>query len=77
MFVSSEFGAEGVVLHVHKPENRNRNVTEELFLLLLFSHVLRLVHFVLLPLFRLLYQPRVIHDDDCGAISGMRIDRGN
>jgi hypothetical protein len=30
MFVSSEFGAERIVLHVHKPENRNRNVSEEL-----------------------------------------------
>jgi hypothetical protein len=31
---------------------------------------------VLQPLFGPLYQPRII-DDDCGAIGGMRIGRGN
>jgi hypothetical protein len=25
----------------------------------------------------LLYQPQMIDDDDCGAVSGMKIDRGN
>jgi hypothetical protein len=34
------------------------------------------VHLVLRPLFSLLYQPRMI-DDDCGAVGGMRIGRGN
>jgi hypothetical protein len=34
------------------------------------------VHLVLQPLFGLLYQPQII-DDDCGAISGMRIGREN
>jgi hypothetical protein len=35
------------------------------------------VHSVLRPLFGLLYQPQTIDDDDCGAIGGMRVDRGN
>jgi hypothetical protein len=36
------------------------------------------VHLARLPLFGLLYQPRMIDDDDdCGAIGGMRIGRGN
>jgi hypothetical protein len=35
------------------------------------------VHLVLRPLFGLLYQPRVIDGDDCGAIGKMRIGRGN
>jgi hypothetical protein len=35
------------------------------------------VHLVLRPLFGLLYQPRMIHDDDVGAIGGMKIGRGN
>jgi hypothetical protein len=35
------------------------------------------VHFVLRPLFGLLYQLQMIDDDDCGAIGGMRIGRGN
>jgi hypothetical protein len=29
------------------------------------------------PLFDLLYQPRMIDDDECGAVGGMRIGRGN
>jgi hypothetical protein len=32
------------------------------------------------PLFGLVYQPRMIdddHDDECGAVGGMRIGRGN
>jgi hypothetical protein len=29
------------------------------------------------PLFGLLYQPRMIDDDECGAVSAMRIGRGN
>jgi hypothetical protein len=36
----------------------------------------RRVHLVRRPLFRLLYQPRMI-DDECGAVGGMRIGRGN
>jgi hypothetical protein len=36
------------------------------------------VHLVLRPLFDLLYQPQIIDDDDeCGAVCGMRIGRGN
>jgi hypothetical protein len=35
------------------------------------------VHLVLQPLFGLLYQPQMIDEDNCGAISGMRIGRGN
>jgi hypothetical protein len=39
------------------------------------------VQLVLWPLFRLLYQPQMTGDDDddndCGAIGGMRIGRGN
>jgi hypothetical protein len=35
------------------------------------------VHLVRRPLTGLLYQPRMIDDDDCGAIRGMRIGRGN
>jgi hypothetical protein len=35
------------------------------------------VHLVLRPLFGLLHQPRMIDQDDCGAIGGMRTDRGN
>jgi hypothetical protein len=34
------------------------------------------VHLVRRPLTGLLYQPRMI-DDVCGAVCGMRIDRGN
>jgi hypothetical protein len=34
------------------------------------------VHLVRRPLIGLLYQPRMI-DDECGAVGGMRIDRGN
>jgi hypothetical protein len=34
------------------------------------------VHLVLRPLFGLLYQPQMIHDE-CGAIDGMRIGRGD
>jgi hypothetical protein len=34
------------------------------------------VHLILRPVFGLLYQPRLI-DDECGAIGGMRIGRGN
>jgi hypothetical protein len=34
------------------------------------------VHSVLRPLIGLLYQPRMI-DDECGAVGGMRIGRGN
>jgi hypothetical protein len=32
---------------------------------------------VLRPLFGLLYQPQMIDEDDCGAIGGMTIGRGN
>jgi hypothetical protein len=35
------------------------------------------VHLVRRPLFGLLYQPQVIDDDDCGAMGGIRIGRGN
>jgi hypothetical protein len=40
------------------------------------------VHLVCRPQVGLLYQPRMIDDDDddddeCGAVSGMRIGRGN
>jgi hypothetical protein len=35
------------------------------------------VHLVLRPLLGLLYQPQIIDNNDCGAISGMRIFRGN
>jgi hypothetical protein len=35
------------------------------------------VHSVLRPLFSLLYQPQMIDDGDCWAISGMRIGSGN
>jgi hypothetical protein len=35
------------------------------------------VYLVRLPLFGLLYRPRMINDDDCGAIGGMRIVREN
>jgi hypothetical protein len=35
------------------------------------------VHLVLRPLFGPLYQPQMIDYDDCGAICGMRIGRGN
>jgi hypothetical protein len=35
------------------------------------------VHLVHRPLFGLLYQPRIMDDDECGWISGMRIGRGN
>jgi hypothetical protein len=34
------------------------------------------VHLVPRPLFGLLYQPQML-EDECGAIGGMRIDRGN
>jgi hypothetical protein len=29
------------------------------------------------PLFGLLYQTRMVDDDECGAVAGMRIRRGN
>jgi hypothetical protein len=35
------------------------------------------VHLVRRPLFDLLYQPRMIDDDECEAVGGMRICRGN
>jgi hypothetical protein len=36
------------------------------------------VHFVRRPLIGLFYQPRMIDDDDdCGAVGGIRIGRGN
>jgi hypothetical protein len=35
------------------------------------------VHLVRRPLIRLLYQPRMIDDDEYGAVGGMRIGRGN
>jgi hypothetical protein len=35
------------------------------------------VHLVREPLIGLLYQPRIIDDDESGAVSGMRIGRGN
>jgi hypothetical protein len=35
------------------------------------------VHLVRRPQIGLLYQPRMIDDDDCGAIGRMRIGRGN
>jgi hypothetical protein len=35
------------------------------------------VHFVLRPLFGLMYQPQMIDDGDCRAIGGMKTDRGN
>jgi hypothetical protein len=35
------------------------------------------VHLVCRALFGLLYQPRMIDDDECGAAGGMRIGRGN
>jgi hypothetical protein len=35
------------------------------------------VHLVRRPLIGLLYQLRMIDDDDCGAVGGMRIGRGN
>jgi hypothetical protein len=34
-------------------------------------------HLVSRPLIGLLYQPRMIDDDECGAVGGMRIGRGN
>jgi hypothetical protein len=35
------------------------------------------VDLVLRSLFDLLYQPRMINDDERGAVGGMRIGRGN
>jgi hypothetical protein len=35
------------------------------------------VHLVRRPLFNLLYQPQMIDDDECGAVGGMIIGRGN
>jgi hypothetical protein len=35
------------------------------------------VHLVRRPLFGLLYQPRMIDDDECGAVGGKRLGRGN
>jgi hypothetical protein len=35
------------------------------------------VHLVRRPLFGLLYQPRMIDDDECGTVGGIRIGRGN
>jgi hypothetical protein len=35
------------------------------------------VHSVRRPLFGLLYQPRMVDENDCGAVGGMRIARGN
>jgi hypothetical protein len=35
------------------------------------------VHLVRRPLIGLLYQHRMIDDDECGAVGGMRIGRGN
>jgi hypothetical protein len=35
------------------------------------------VHLVLRPLFGLLYQPQMIDDDDCRAVDGVRISRGD
>jgi hypothetical protein len=35
------------------------------------------VHLVRRPLSGLLYQTRMIDDDECGAVGGMRIGRGN
>jgi hypothetical protein len=35
------------------------------------------VHLLFLPLFGLLYQPLIIHNDECGAIGGIRIGKGN
>jgi hypothetical protein len=35
------------------------------------------VHLVRRPLIGLLYQPRMIDDDECGAVGGMRIVRGD
>jgi hypothetical protein len=34
------------------------------------------VHLVHRPLSGLLYQPRMIEDDECGAVGGMRIGKG-
>jgi hypothetical protein len=34
-------------------------------------------HLVRRPLIGLLYQPRMVDDDECGAVCGMRIGRGN
>jgi hypothetical protein len=39
--------------------------------------VLGWVHLVRRPLFGLLYQSRMIDDDKCGVVDGMRISRGN
>jgi hypothetical protein len=35
------------------------------------------VHLVRRPLTGLLYQPRMLVDDECGTVGGMRIGRGN
>jgi hypothetical protein len=47
------------------------------FIFLLFLVGLDWVRLVLQPLFGLQYQPRMINDGDCGAIGGIKIDRGN
>jgi hypothetical protein len=57
------------------------SITWEISCCCIFTSLLLLVgwdwvHLVLRPLFGLLYQPQMI-DDDCGAIGGMKIGRGN
>jgi hypothetical protein len=48
----------------------------DVFFFLIFFGGVRLSPLVRRPLFGLLYQPRMI-DDECGAVDGMRIGRGN
>jgi hypothetical protein len=47
------------------------------YFFLLFSWGWGWVYLVLRSLFGLLYQPQMINDDECGAVGGMRIGRGN
>jgi hypothetical protein len=60
--------------------HRIRPIRVIIFILLFLFLVARMgwdwVHLVRRPLTGLLYQPRMI-DDECGAVGGMRIGRGN
>jgi hypothetical protein len=58
-----------------------RHCLSFVYLLFCFSKFLGVgwdwVHLVCRPLFGLLYQPRMIDDDNCGTVGGIRIGRGH
>jgi hypothetical protein len=53
------------------------NADLNVFLIFIFLMGWDWVHLVLRPLFGLLHKPQMIEVDDCGAVGGMRICRGN